>query len=162
MKRKYTIDEYSDFIRQAEAQVPQIGIGTDVIVGFPGESDAHFERTVNILRELPIHYFHVFTYSPRHMAKSRLMETQSAQVIARRSQILRDLSAAKRRRFHGSLLGSVQSVLFEHSRHIGWQNGLTDNYVRVKVKDPHDLFNQILPVRLDHIDGHVVLGKLVV
>ena len=82
MKRKYTIDEFSDFVRQAEAQVPQICIGTDVIVGFPGETDAHFERTVEVLRELPIHYFHVFSYSPRHMAKSRLMETLPAEVIA--------------------------------------------------------------------------------
>ena len=75
MKRKYTIDEFSDFVLQAQAQVPQICIGTDVIVGFPGETEAHFERTTEILRELPVHYFHVFSYSPRYMAKSRLMET---------------------------------------------------------------------------------------
>ena len=160
MKRKYTIDEFSAFVRQAQAQVPHIGIGTDVIVGFPGESDAHFERTTEVLRELPIHYFHVFSYSPRHMAKSRLMETLPAQVISERSQILRELSQRKRRVFQESLLGSVQSVLFEHSRDIGWQNGLTDHYVRVKVKDPHDLFNQILPVRLQAIDGQVVIGEL--
>ncbi len=160
MKRKYTVDEFSDFVRQAKAQVPQIGIGTDVIVGFPGESDAHFERTVNILRELPIHYFHVFSYSPRHMAKSRLMETLPAEVIGERSQILRDLSSAKRRIFHESLLGSTQIVLFERQKTDGWQNGLTDNYARVKIKDPRDLFNQILPVRLERIDGQVVVGEI--
>ena len=160
MKRKYTIDEFSDFVRQAYTQVPQICIGTDVIVGFPGESDAHFERTVDTLRELPIHYFHVFSYSPRHMAKSRLMETQPAQVIAERSQILRDLSQRKRRVFHESLLGSTQIVLFEHPKGDGWQNGLTDNYVRVKIKYPHDLFNQTLPVRLQAIDGQAVVGEL--
>jgi len=161
MKRKYTIENFSDFVRQAYAQVPQMCIGTDVIVGFPGETDAHFDRTVHILRELPLHYFHVFSYSPRAMAKSRLMETLPAQVIAQRSQILRDLSSAKRRIFHESLLGSVRTVLFERSRHIGWQNGLTDNYVRVKIKELHDLFNQILPVRLDHIDDQAVVGELV-
>lgn len=160
MKRKYTIDEFSNFIREAHTKVPHICIGTDVIVGFPGESDAHFERTVHILRELPIHYFHVFSYSPRHMAKSRLRETLSAQVIAERSQILRDLSSAKRRLFHESLLGSTQIVLFEHPKADGWQNGLTDNYVRVKIKYPHDLFNQILPVRLKAIDGQAVVGEL--
>ena len=161
MKRKYTLAEFSDFVRQAEAQVPGICIGTDVIVGFPGESNAHFERTVDTLRELPIHYFHVFSYSPRHMAKSRLMETLPVEVIAARSQLLRELSQRKRRVFHESLLGSIQTVLFEHPKGDGWQNGLTDNYVRVKVKDSHDLFNQILPVRLEHIDGQVVVGELI-
>ena len=68
------------------------------------------------------------------MAKSRLMETLPAQVIAERSQILRDLSQRKRRIFHESLVGSVQMVLFEHPKGDGWQNGLTDNYVRVKIK----------------------------
>jgi len=160
MKRKYTVEHFSDFVRQAVRQVPQICIGTDVIVGFPGESDAHFERTVQALRELPIHYFHVFSYSPRYMNKSRLMETLPAKVIQERSQILRDLSQRKRRIFHESLLGSTQFVLFEHSKDNGWQNGLTDHYVRVKVKDTRDLFNQFLPVRLEQIDGQVVVGEL--
>ncbi len=160
MKRKYTIDEFSDFVRQAQARVPQVCIGTDVIVGFPGETDAHFERTAEVLRELPIHYFHVFSYSPRYMAKSRLMDTLPAQVIAQRSQILRDLSQRKRRAFNETLLGSVQSVLFERSKGDGWQNGLTDNFVRVKIKGSRDMFNQLLPVRLDHVDGQAVIGKL--
>ena len=160
MKREYTIKDFSDFVRQAQAQVPQIGIGTDVIVGFPGESDAHFERTVNILKELPIHYLHVFSYSPRRMAKSRLIGPLPAEVIAGRSQILRDLSGAKRCMFHGSLLGSTQIVLFEKPKGDGWQNGLTDNYVRVKIKYPRDLFNQILPVRLQAIDRQAVVGEL--
>ncbi len=160
MKRKYTIGNFSDFVRLAYAKVPQICIGTDVIVGFPGESNAHFERTVDILRELPIHYLHVFSYSPRHMAKSRLKETLPAQVIAQRSQVLRDLSSVKRHLFHVSLLGSTQIVLFEHPKADGWQNGLTDNYVRIKVKYPHDLFNQTLPVRLKAIDGQAVVGDL--
>jgi len=160
MKRKYTIDEFSDFVRQAGSQVPHICIGTDVIVGFPGETDAHFERTVEILRDLPIHYFHVFTYSPRHMAKSRLMETMPAGVISQRSQVLRDLSQRKRRIFQETLLGSDQNVLFEHPKGDGWQSGLTDNYVRVKVKETSDLFNQVLPVRLEQIDGQAVVGEL--
>ena len=160
MKREYIIKNFSDFVRQAQARVPQIGIGTDVIVGFPGESDAHFERTVNILKELPIHYLHVFSYSPRRMAKSRLIEPLPAEVIAGRSQILRDLSTTKRRMFYESLLGSVRTVLFERSQHMGWQNGLTDNYVRVKIKYSRDLFNQILPVRLQTIDGQAVVGEL--
>jgi len=160
MKRKYTLEEFSDFVRYAYDHVPQICLGTDVIVGFPGESEAHFERTTEALRHLPIHYFHVFSYSPRHMAKSRLMQTMGPQVIQRRSQVLRDLSQRKRRMFHESLLGSTQFVLFEKPKGDGWQNGLTDHYVRVKIKEPMDLFNQVLPVRLERIDGQTVVGEL--
>jgi len=160
MKRKYNVKEFSEFVQQAYSQVPQICIGTDVIVGFPGETDAHFERTTELLRELPIHYFHVFSYSPRHMAHSRLMETLSPEVIAKRSHILRDLSLRKRRIFYESLLGSIQSVLFENPKNDGWQNGLTDHFVRVKVKESRNLFNQLLPVRLQHIEGQAVRGEL--
>lgn len=160
MKRKYTLDEFSQFVKAAHASVPQICIGTDVIVGFPGESDAHFERTCETLRELPIHYFHVFSYSPRNLAKSRLMETMSPEIIHRRSQILRDLDKRKRHLFYESLLGTTQMVLFEHPKADGFQNGLTDNYVRVKVKESENLFNQLLPVRLQSIEGQTVIGKL--
>ena len=160
MKRQYTVEDFTNFVRYAVNQVPQICIGTDVIVGFPGESDAHFERTAEVLRELPIHYFHVFSYSPRYMAQSRLEESVDLKVIQQRSQILRDLSNVKRRIFHESLLGSTQFVLFEHPKGDGWQNGLTDHYVRVKIKYSHDLFNQLLPVSLQRIDDQMIEGKL--
>lgn len=160
MKRKYTADEFGDFVRQADARVPQICIGTDVMVGFPGESDKHFDNTVECLKKYPVHYLHVFSYSPRQVAQSRRMPMVSAQVIGQRSAILRDLSQRKRRLFHESLLGSTQWVLFEKLKGDGWQNGLTDNYVRVKVKTPVDLFNQIVPVRLQRIDAQTVQGEL--
>jgi threonylcarbamoyladenosine tRNA methylthiotransferase MtaB len=161
MKRKYTTDEFGDFIREIHLTVPQICIGTDVMVGFPGESKEHFERTVEFLRALPVHYLHVFSYSPRQVAQSRLMPMIPSPVIHRRSAVLRDLSQRKRRLFHESLLGTTQLVLFEKSKNDGWPNGLTDNFVRVKVKSSVDLFNQILPVRLQRIDGQVVEGQLV-
>ncbi len=159
MKRKYTTQEFSDFIQTSAAQVPQMCIGTDVIVGFPGETDQHFETTTELLRNLPIHYFHVFSYSPRHMAKSRLMETLPATVINERSQILRDLSNRKRRMFHESLLGTQQNVLFEEYKNGCWL-GFTDNYVKVSVVSSGDIQNQILPVRLQNIQNHVVAGEL--
>lgn len=161
MKRKYNVEEFSDFVGQAQKRVPEICIGTDVIVGFPGETDDHFERTCHVLMALPIHYFHVFSYSPRHMAKSRLMETMPAEIIAKRSQILRDLSQRKRHLFYESLLGTTQTVLFEHAKGDSWQNGLTDNYVRIKVKETKDLFNQLLAVRLKYIEGQSVVGEIV-
>jgi threonylcarbamoyladenosine tRNA methylthiotransferase MtaB len=160
MKRKYTVEEFGDFVSRAEAKVPQMCIGTDVMVGFPGESDRHFERTVELLKELPIHYFHVFGYSPRQTAQSRLMPAIAPRVIHERSAILRELSGRKRHLFQESILGTIQQVLFEKPKGDGWQNGLTDNYVRVKVKGSTNLFNQILPVRLQRIDGQALEGEL--
>ncbi len=160
MRRKYTATEFSRFIQKAHQKVPQICIGTDVIVGFPGETDKYFEQTVDLIREGPIHYVHVFSYSPRHMAQSRLREDNvSLHVISKRSQILRELSARKRRIFYESLVGTVQAVLLEEARGNFWM-GLTDNYVKIKIKAQGQLHNQILSVKLQRIEGQYLIGEL--
>ncbi|MDO8675455.1 MAG: tRNA (N(6)-L-threonylcarbamoyladenosine(37)-C(2))-methylthiotransferase MtaB [Candidatus Omnitrophota bacterium] len=159
MKRKYTTGEFRNFIRGAYAQVPQICIGTDVIVGFPGETDAQFADAEAFLRQEPIHYFHVFSYSQRQMAKSKDMgEVVAPQTISKRSQILRDLSQRKRLMFYGSLIGTTQAVLFEEQKG-GFWTGLTDNYARVKVRSDTDLHNQLVPVRLEKMDGQAIYGE---
>jgi len=160
MKRRYTVEQFSDFINEAHRKVPQICIGTDVIVGFPGETDAHFDETVDLLREEPVHYFHVFSYSPRHLAKSRLMETLPSHVVTRRSQVLHELSARKRRVFHGSLLGTVQTVLCERAPD-GFGGGFTDHYIKVRFKTEHNLHNRLVPVRLIKTEGQTVWGEMV-
>ena len=100
MARKYTVNDFTNFIEYAKRAVPGICIGTDVIVGFPGEKEEHFAATYELLRNLPIDYFHIFSYSRRSLAKSRfLTDTIAREIIERRSQILRELSQRKRRLF---------------------------------------------------------------
>ncbi len=160
MARKYTLEEFSEFINLAQKSVNNICIGTDVIVGFPGETNAHFDHTVAFLTEAPVHYFHVFSYSPRQMAKSRLKETLPAGIITKRSQVLRELSERKRRVFYESMSGQTIDVLFEE--HVnGYWVGLTDNYVRVKLKASANYFNKILPVRLTSCAGQSMIGEMV-
>ncbi len=162
MKRKYSRKEFDDFIRQAYKVIPQICIGTDVIVGFPGETEEQFQETVEYLKEAPIHYFHVFSYSNRHLAKSRnLGQMIAPNIIAKRSEILRTLSQRKRALYYQSLLGTTQKVLFEEKKGSSWI-GLTDNYVRVSVKaqDSVSLLNQLRDVRLNEISGPLVVGEL--
>ncbi len=159
MKRKYTTKEFSDFILAAKDKVGEICIGTDVIVGFPGETDQHFDLTADLLRELPIHYFHVFSYSPRYMAKSRTLDNVSSATVAKRSAVLRDLSNRKRRIFHESFLGSAQKVLFEEYKNGLW-SGLTDHYVRVKIKSSDNLLNTTRLVQLNSVEGQHVYGEL--
>ncbi|MBI5149181.1 MAG: tRNA (N(6)-L-threonylcarbamoyladenosine(37)-C(2))-methylthiotransferase MtaB [Candidatus Omnitrophica bacterium] len=162
MKRKYTAEEFVEFIRRAEAMVPEICIGTDIIVGFPGETQADFAQSVEALREWPIDYCHVFSYSRRQMARSGKLPSSDkipAEVIGRRSQILRDLSTRKRRMFYESLLGTRQGVLFEEKKRGKWV-GLTDNYARVAVKSRRPLLNQFISIDLEDTRGAVVIGKV--
>ncbi len=160
MKRKYSIEEFNAFIHAAVRKVPGLCIGTDVIVGFPGETEAHFESTVDILTEAPVHYLHVFSYSPRQLAQSRLQKTLPANIISRRSQILRELSRRKRRMFYESLLGTIQPVLCEeHSQ--GFWTGWTDNYARIRIKSEAALHRVLVPVRLVKAEDQCIIGERV-
>lgn len=158
MKRRYTFEEFLEFVERAHKRVPGICVGTDVIAGFPGETDEDFQMTAEALRQLPIRYAHVFSYSARHLAKSKTFdEPVPSNVIAERSRILRDISRRKRRLFYESFLGTTQAVLFEQKKN-GFWTGLTDNYVRVHVRSGLNLRGQFRKVRLDQINGQVLLG----
>ena len=160
MKRKYTVQEFSDFIERIFQTVPEICLGTDVIVGFPGETDTHFKETYQLFRDLPFAYFHVFSYSKRQFAKSRdFANPVDARAIQQRSKMLRDLSLRKRRLFLQKNLGTVVPVLFEEKKD-GYWTGLTDHYIRTKIESTENLYNQILEVVLQKIDGQVCLGHL--
>jgi threonylcarbamoyladenosine tRNA methylthiotransferase MtaB len=160
MLRKYTTEDFSTFIKQVHAKVDNICLGTDVIVGFPGETEEHFDTTYELVRELPFAYFHVFSYSDRHYSRSRRYAAKvPRQVIEQRSRQVRELSARKRRLFMQRNLGQVVPVLFEQRKNGCW-SGLTDNYIRVKAAANFDLANRLVPVRLEKIDSQAVFGKI--
>jgi len=148
MKRKYTAEEFSQFILKAHKTVSEICIGTDIIVGFPGETDELFEETLSFVRDLPISYFHVFSYSERTMNKSnQFTDKVPAKTIQKRSEALRALSSRKRQLFLKSLSGTTQNVLFEAKKNGSWP-GWTDNYVRLKIKSDENLRNKLIPVKI--------------
>lgn len=160
MNRRYTTAEFLSLLNKAVRSVDGICLGTDVIVGFPGETDERFEETYRNLREMPLAYFHVFSYSERSHAKSRkLGDKVPPQVIEARSRKLRELSARKRRLFFEKNVGSVQTVLFEQAKN-GWWSGLTDHYIRVQVKSGEQLHNRLLPVKLTQINNQSMIGTL--
>ena len=142
MARKYTVQEFRDFVEWAYKTVPDICIGTDVIVGFPGETKSNFDETVANLMTMPIHYFHVFSYSERKFARSKRKEGKLAtHVIAERSKILRDVSKKKRKQYHQSFIGKELNVLFESEKNGVW-SGLTDNYIKVNFTSTENLKNK--------------------
>lgn len=159
MARKYTVPEFDRFIQFAKQVIPNVCIGTDVIVGFPGETDALFQETYDYLLEAPIDYFHVFSYSEREMARSKRKEGQvSGTEIKRRSEALRELGHRKRLVFQDGYIGTTQKVLVEQKKKGLWQ-GLTDNFIRVQFESDEDLENQWAMVRLIRNDGAMVFGE---
>jgi threonylcarbamoyladenosine tRNA methylthiotransferase MtaB len=160
MHRKYTLTEYDQLVREAQRAVPGICLGTDVLVGFPGESEADFEQTLNYLRHSDHAYFHVFSYSDRINNKSRHFPDKVAPLhIEKRSQALRDLSAHKRRAYMESCIGREEMVLFEQQKN-GFWTGVTDTYIRVRVRSSRDLHNQFLAVHLVSVEHQNMVGRL--
>ncbi|MBC8259369.1 MAG: tRNA (N(6)-L-threonylcarbamoyladenosine(37)-C(2))-methylthiotransferase MtaB [SAR324 cluster bacterium] len=161
MKRRYTATEYADEIWRAFESVPDLCLGTDVMVGFPEENEAEFESTLNLLNKLPLTYFHVFPFSTREGTPAFRMEAQiNPQVKQRRGEILRSLSSKKRRTFNQRFLAQTRNVLWEARKPDGTISGYTDNYIRVVLEDLNgpDLRNQLLRVTLKELKGQNVVG----
>ena len=160
MRRKYTAEEFKDFILKTHQAVPEICIGTDIIVGFPEETDELFEETVSFVRDLPFSYVHVFSYSDRTYNKSRFFKNKvSFETIQTRSQKLRQLSMSKKQLFLERRIDTTQRVLFEEKKN-GFWTGLTDNYIRVNVKTDQFIKNQIRQCRLRELQGLTVNGVM--
>ncbi|MDH3323897.1 MAG: tRNA (N(6)-L-threonylcarbamoyladenosine(37)-C(2))-methylthiotransferase MtaB [Flavobacteriaceae bacterium] len=153
MKRRYQTDTYVNRVEKIKKIMPNACIGVDVIVGFPGETDALFLETYNFLNALDISYLHVFTYSERPNTEAIEMEGVVPQKVRnKRSKMLRGLSVKKRRAFYESQIGNQLSVLFEGENKDGFIHGFTENYVKVKTKWDPNLVNTIHPIELTEID----------
>lgn len=153
MKRRYMSELYTDRVSKIKEVMPHACIGVDVIVGFPGETDETFLETYNYLNELDISYLHVFTYSERDNTEAANFEgIVPKNVRAKRSKMLRGLSAKKRRAFYESQVDSKRSVLFEGENKEGYIHGFTENYVKVKAPWNPELVNTIHTVKLEKID----------
>ncbi|WP_397447891.1 tRNA (N(6)-L-threonylcarbamoyladenosine(37)-C(2))-methylthiotransferase MtaB [Polaribacter sp. R77954] len=153
MKRRYLRKTYTNRVQQIKATMPNACIGVDVIVGFPGETDELFLETYNYLNDLDISYLHVFTYSERPNTEAVEMDgVVPKKTRAKRSKMLRGLSAKKRRAFYESQLGNTLTVLFENENKEGYINGFTENYVKVKTPWNPDLVNTLHTISLTKID----------
>jgi threonylcarbamoyladenosine tRNA methylthiotransferase MtaB len=153
MKRRYLRGLYVDRVNRIRETMPHACIGVDVIVGFPGETDAHFLETYHFLNELDISYLHVFTYSERDNTPAVSMAGPVPQKVRiKRSKMLRGLSVKKRRAFYESQLGSSKTVLFEGENKEGYIHGFTENYVKVKYPWNPMLVNTLHKVILTDID----------
>ena len=164
MKRRYGIEEMLDFFNSAKMEIPKLCIGTDLMVGFPGESEKDFLETSNFFTHSPLSYCHVFTFSERSGTPASKMKNQVPMDLRRkRSAQLRRLSSSKRMDFHKGQEGNLETVLIENPKD-NYFTGYTPNYTRVLVENAgHDISNQLVQVRLNHaspefIDAELILG----
>jgi threonylcarbamoyladenosine tRNA methylthiotransferase MtaB len=164
MRRRYSTERYAERIRAVVESIPDCGIGVDVIVGFPGESDRDFLATCAFLADLPISYLHVFSYSERPDTPAALSAPAvDPGVRADRSRILRGIGLRKKQEFYSRMVGKTVPVLLEADDGDGCRCGFTGNYVRVTVPAADAPGNSLVDVditgmRDDRCTGHVTEG----
>jgi threonylcarbamoyladenosine tRNA methylthiotransferase MtaB len=152
MRRRYTRDFFAERVKLIREKFPLAGIGADVIVGFPGESDSDFEDTYTFLVELPLSYLHVFTFSERpDTIAAALPGKVGSREKWTRSKKLITLSEIKNREFLELNKGEVTEVLFEKNRIDGFISGFTSNYIRIEFPWHSDLAGKIRKVKLEGV-----------
>ncbi|MFC1498694.1 tRNA (N(6)-L-threonylcarbamoyladenosine(37)-C(2))-methylthiotransferase MtaB [Verrucomicrobiota bacterium] len=160
MKRKYTISEYRQLIDYAVEKIPFLGIGTDIIVGFPGENDTAFGNTLSMVRELPFSNLHVFPYSKRPGTRAETMKDQvSEKDKKQRTSDLINIGAEKKKSFAVKFLKKKVSVLIEKISNdcaAGW----TSEYVKAKIRGSNIKPNRIIEFTPSKYDGETLQGTL--
>jgi threonylcarbamoyladenosine tRNA methylthiotransferase MtaB len=164
MARRYTTAEFAALVSAARAAIPGLAVTTDVIVGFPGETDSEFAESLAFVQEMGFARVHVFPYSLRPGTPAAGMADQvPPQVRAERARAMRAIAAASGRAFQRQFVGRTVEVLWESSRAAPgdpvW-SGLTDNYLRVRAPSPQDLANRFTPVRLVALAGDGLRGEI--
>jgi threonylcarbamoyladenosine tRNA methylthiotransferase MtaB len=182
MHRKYRPWHYREKIEKIHATMPTAAIGADVMVGFPGETDADFEATRRLVEELPFTYLHVFTYSPRPGTPAAALPAQvPAEVARQRNRVLRELAAEKKLAFMRSFVDKSVKAITLHSPdpvppHLSktsvipsqsdeprfspptYTESLTDNYLKLRIKGQHPA-NRWLTARVESVEGGAMVGS---
>jgi threonylcarbamoyladenosine tRNA methylthiotransferase MtaB len=161
MKRNYRMVNVYDLMNKITGRITNIGIGADLIAGFPGEGDKEFEETLSMVHSLPFSYLHVFNFSRRKNTVAYDLPDQVPNRIRKeRVSILKDLARQKSLNFKESFLEKKLNVLIEQNRDpiTEMLKGYTGNYIPVHVPGTDDLINQIVLVRMSHLESDTLFG----
>jgi len=166
MRRFYSLDTFIHLIEKIRKAYPHFNFTTDIIVGFPGETEADFLESVKVVKEIGFTHIHTFKYSVRNGTRAARMPDQvSEKTKTERSRIIRELSDRNKLKYHESLIGKKQRVLVERKNNNGFCRGLGEYYVPVKFKHPEGSANEFYIVQLTgihddkekHMNGEIVL-----
>jgi len=157
MKRPYTGKKFREIIRKIRKQIPDIAVTTDVLVGFPGESERNFRNTLKFIKEIKFSRIHVFSYSSREgTAAAERKAGPDKKAVKKRVKILRDAGKKLSMDFAKHFIGKSQSVVIEsHRDKSGFLGGYTDRYIRVFIDGPDPLKNKLIPVEIIRVDEHL-------
>ncbi|MFY9214871.1 MAG: tRNA (N(6)-L-threonylcarbamoyladenosine(37)-C(2))-methylthiotransferase MtaB, partial [Tissierellaceae bacterium] len=160
MNRKYSKEEYREKVDLIRSYMPDAGITTDIIVGFPGESDEEFIETLEFVKNIRFSRIHVFKYSPRKGTPAAKYKDQVHGTIkSQRSESLIKLAEQMMREFNYRFLGKKMEVLFEKIDG-DYYEGYTSNYIRVKVDSDKDLVGQVVKVDIHANEGDYLIAKV--
>ena len=152
MNRRYSCAEFKEIVDRIRKYFSDSILTTDVIVGFPGETDEEFNKTVEFLRNIKFYKMHIFKYSPRRGTVAEKMKDQvSSEIKDERSKVLLEMSDENEKDYQKSYLGKTVKVLFEE-KDSDFYKGHTSNYIMVKAKSKDDLSGKILDVKLESLD----------
>jgi len=162
MRRNYNTKQYEQIVRRASEKISPLGLGADVIVGFPGESEESFERTRRLIEELPFSYLHVFSYSPRSGTEAHNFKNNIKNITKKeRNLILSDLVKEKAQLFYKSFVGKKVTVLIEERKQAdGVLKGHSEHYIPVRVDAEGFLQNQLASVLITEIRKNELVGCL--
>lgn len=163
MNRTYQAGDFKNLVALLREKIPNLCLGTDVIVGFPGETDQHFNNTHALLRELPISYFHVFPYSKRNKTRAAAFPDHlPRKIIKERGETLRALSNTKKINFYSGYIGKVVNVLLESKRdkQCHCLKGRSRNYIPVLVEGSDSFINEECAVVITRVEEGRVWGIL--
>lgn len=165
MGRPILPQAYARLVDSARTAIPGLAVTTDIIVGFPGESEDDFNESLAFIRALNFSKIHVFTYSPRpETAAARLPGAIPINVARERNRLVRECSRISQDQFRSRFLHKTTPVLWESGQKVGtnkWEmRGLTDNYILVRAYSDHDRWNQLTPVRLVNLEENTIYGEI--
>ena len=161
MKRRYSTSKYFDRISYLKKKSPDMCIGADVIVGFPGEDDDDFSETYDFIKSMDLSYLHVFSYSNRDNTESiNMLNQNDLQTIKKRSKILRSYSKKINLKFIKSQLFKNKNVLFETYKD-GHLYGLTENYIKSKIPGNQKQVNKVSEIQLVDIENNQAIGRVI-
>jgi len=162
MKRNYNAKQYEHIVRRASEKISPLGLGADIIVGFPGESEVSFEHTRKLIEELPFSYLHVFSYSPRSGTEAHNFKNNIKNITKKeRNLILNDLVKEKARQFYKSFIGKKVTVLVEERKQAdGVLKGYSEHYIPVSIDAEGFLQNQLVSVLITEIRKNKLIGCL--
>lgn len=162
MRRRYDTKEYKAIVDRLRNTIPNVSITTDVIVGFPGETQEEFDKTYEFLKDIELTHMHVFKYSPRKGTPAAVMENQvDPNTKHDRSEKLLELNKVNFKKFGEKMLNKEFKVLFEQKVGHDKYEGLTENYVKVVVQSDKDITEQILKVKIKGVKNEFLEGNLV-